>query len=183
MSDDEATSWDGGDDEDEEPEHMELDDDVEESEDETSEGDEPKSLVVHLRYGKGAKPALGNSAPAQNGTNQDGEAATESSLVRTRLPATAASPQPASESAPATAMPYTAQPTIKESAAVARKPEQRAVLSENTAAVPSHLKSDSPHPAPTPPYAAPTNPETNGHFQTSHSPFQASLAPPTPASS
>lgn len=182
MSDDEATSWDGGDEEEEEPEHMELDDNVEESEDETSEGEEPKSLVVHLRYAKGLKPAPGNSTPAQNGTTQDGEAAAGKSLDHTQLPATAAPAQAEPESAPPTSMSSPVQFATKESA-VAKKHAQRAVLSENTAAVPSHLKPDSTHQAPAQAYAAPTNPETNGHFQTSHSPFQASLAPPTPASS
>ncbi|KAF2750411.1 hypothetical protein M011DRAFT_396727 [Sporormia fimetaria CBS 119925] len=51
--DDDVTSWDGGDDE-EEPDHMDVDDE-DGSLDATSEDDEPKSLLVRLRLPHGVK--------------------------------------------------------------------------------------------------------------------------------
>ncbi|PVI07629.1 hypothetical protein DM02DRAFT_497216, partial [Periconia macrospinosa] len=51
---DDATSWDGGD-EDEEPDQMDLDEDEDQSDDASDEEDqEPKSLVVSLKYQKGS---------------------------------------------------------------------------------------------------------------------------------
>lgn len=180
MDDDEATSWDGGDEDEEEPEPMELEDDAEDSAPDTSEDEEPKSLVVHLKYAKGTKPAPSHSAPAQNGATPGGQVVFGSSLEQATV--TQKPPQPVAEPAPQASMPSTPQPAITDSVTAAGQSEQPAALTENTTSVPSHLKSDT-HPAPTPPYAAPSNPETNGHYQASHSPFQASLAPPTPASS
>jgi hypothetical protein len=58
-----ATSWDGGNDDDE-PDQMDLDDDEEDAgEDSSDEEDEPQSLMVTLRYGKGATAS--SSAPSQ----------------------------------------------------------------------------------------------------------------------
>jgi hypothetical protein len=57
VSDDEedATSWDGGDEDEDEPEQMELDGDEDDQGDDSSEdGDEPQTLMVTLRYGKGS---------------------------------------------------------------------------------------------------------------------------------
>ncbi|KAJ4366814.1 hypothetical protein N0V83_007339 [Neocucurbitaria cava] len=69
--DEDATSWDGGDEDEDEPEQMELDDDVDEAGDESSEdeeAEEPQTLMVTLRYGKGATQPP--SAPPPNVTEQ-----------------------------------------------------------------------------------------------------------------
>jgi hypothetical protein len=57
VSDDEedATSWDGGDEDEDELEQMELDEDEDDQgEDSSEDGDEPQTLMVTLRYGKGS---------------------------------------------------------------------------------------------------------------------------------
>ncbi len=55
--DDDATSWDGGDEDEDEPEQMELDDE-DDGDQSLDEEELPHSLVVTLRYGKGAfKPS------------------------------------------------------------------------------------------------------------------------------
>jgi hypothetical protein len=70
VDEEDATSWDGGDDE-EEAEQMELDDDEEDAVDEASEeDDEPQSLVVTLRYGKGATAS--SSSPTHDTTMANG---------------------------------------------------------------------------------------------------------------
>lgn len=73
---DDATSWDGGDEDDDEADQMDLDDVEEVSANESSGEDEPKSLVVRLRYTKSsftnspdvvpshkAAPAIGPPTP------------------------------------------------------------------------------------------------------------------------
>ncbi|KAF2854111.1 hypothetical protein T440DRAFT_552013 [Plenodomus tracheiphilus IPT5] len=55
SDEEDATSWDGGDEEEDEPEHMDLDDDEDDAADDTmDEDDEPQSLMVTLRYRKDA---------------------------------------------------------------------------------------------------------------------------------
>ena len=57
--DEDATSWDGGDED--EPDQMEVDDYEEDEGDDSSDGEEAHSLVVTLRYGKGAFDPRGAS--------------------------------------------------------------------------------------------------------------------------
>jgi hypothetical protein len=85
-----ATSWDGGDDE-EEPEQMELDDDEEDAADESSEeDDEPQSLMVTLRYGKGATAS--SSTLTQDTTMANG--VDHLSISSTSAPPAPAAPTP-----------------------------------------------------------------------------------------
>lgn len=68
---DDATSWDGGDEDDDEPDQMDVDDDDDEEdaadEDEDEDENETQSLVVTLRYGKGASHRPG--PPLLNGNS------------------------------------------------------------------------------------------------------------------
>jgi hypothetical protein len=99
-----ATSWDGGDD-DEEPEQMDLDEDEEDAVDESSEDeDEPQSLVVTLRIGKDTTQVP--NAPTQDTTMTNGvdhhPASSTSAPLAAQQPELAPVPIP---SAPA-AVPY-----------------------------------------------------------------------------
>ncbi|CAN9199138.1 hypothetical protein CC77DRAFT_1031728 [Alternaria alternata] len=96
-----ATSWDGGDDDEEEPDQMDLDDDDDEDDavEESEEEEEQHSLMVTLRYRKGASdgaPAHEEDAPMTNGVDRDSIAATVASSTSTSAPK---QPEPAPASA------------------------------------------------------------------------------------
>ncbi|KAF1915668.1 hypothetical protein BDU57DRAFT_279681 [Ampelomyces quisqualis] len=77
SEDEDATSWDGGDEDDEEPDQMELDDDDENEQGEDSsdeEEEEPHTLMVTLRYGKG-------SAHLTSGPTADSSSVAKVSMV------------------------------------------------------------------------------------------------------
>jgi hypothetical protein len=113
-SDDEedATSWDGGDEDEDEPEQMDLDDDENEQGEDSSEDDEePQTLMVTLRYGKGSDkqssvPSTSNeleptAAPVNvvphNGVHADGPALAGIGAPRQPAPV---EPQPTSAPLP-----------------------------------------------------------------------------------
>jgi hypothetical protein len=102
--DEDATSWDGGDDDEEEPDQMELDDDEDDAaEDSSEEEEESHSLMVTLRYRKGASDgaaATEQNAPMENGVDHDFTAATGAPSVGTSAPQ-----QPGLTPAPETSAP------------------------------------------------------------------------------
>ncbi|OAL51388.1 hypothetical protein IQ07DRAFT_679646 [Pyrenochaeta sp. DS3sAY3a] len=60
---DDATSWDGGDEDEDEPDQMDIEDDEEEASDVSDEEEkEPQTLMVTLRYGKGASSSTNGTA-------------------------------------------------------------------------------------------------------------------------
>ena len=148
-----ATSWDGGDDDEEEPDQMDLDDDDEDdAAEESEEEEEPHSLMVTLRYRKGASdgaPAHEEDAPMTNGVDHDPIAATVASSTSTSAPKQP-EPAPAQEvSAPA---PAPAGIMNGISTPVVPVAQQQQTSTGNLEALP---KLDGVFSAPTPPEEAP----------------------------
>lgn len=191
---DDATSWDGGDEDEDEPEHMDLDDEDEEvaDDEDDEEGEGSQSLIVTLRYHKGASES--STAPAVNGVSADtslhgmeGQTANSSDTLLTdtkpiqqlELPQKEAQLQQGAEMiAPLGASPLSAVPG---------KPSNDAILSELQNSVESSNEnlphSDGPF-APTPPYGASEEiPKPQPPAQPSSLPAQGILQAHTPASS
>ncbi|CAI9635491.1 unnamed protein product [Alternaria burnsii] len=150
-----ATSWDGGDDDEEEPDQMDLDDDDDDEDDaaeESEEEEEPHSLMVTLRYRKGASegaPAYEEDAPMTNGVDRDSIAATVASSTGTSAPKQP-EPAPAQEvPAPAPASAGTMNGIYTPVVPVA---QQQQTSTGNPEALP---KLDGVFSAPTPPEEAP----------------------------
>lgn len=204
---DDATSWDGGDEEDDEPDHMDLDDDEDDFGAEPSdEDDEPKSLVVRLKYRKdsfnppvpahktqeeGSKP--GGAAPqvdAPIGPPPTGMETAQPALAPAPAPLQPAQtvdlrPQPDSHIAPSSAQIQQGKFPLPTMAALAPAPPP----TEDSNTLP---KLDSLFRAPTPPYTSQEEPKPQPQSQypvsntePAHAsqPFLAPLQAPTPAPS
>ncbi|KAI4639005.1 hypothetical protein J4E93_009494 [Alternaria ventricosa] len=144
-----ATSWDGGDDDEEEPDQMELDDDEDDAaEDSSDEEEEPHSLMVTLRYRKGAtdgSAAPDQDAPMANGVDHDATAATLGDTGAPKQPEIAPAPETsAPTSEPSSTMNGISQPVIPVA--------NQQLPTGNPEALP---KLDGFFSAPTPPYSAP----------------------------
>lgn len=195
---DDATSWDGGDEDEDEPDQMDLDDDKDDSGDDASDEEmEPKSLVVRLKYPKGAF-----NPPKAVPTVQ------EEDLIK---------PEPAAQQSAAPTGPAVIgmggpAPSPAHIAQLAARPQSFSNMPSNgiqaqqgqpaaRATVPvvqGPLPSGDPHTlpklesffSPTPPYSAPEEPNPQTQFPVSKAepsqpphPFPTTLPTPTPASS
>ncbi|KAF2637804.1 hypothetical protein P280DRAFT_471968 [Massarina eburnea CBS 473.64] len=104
MDDEDATSWDGGDEDDEDPDRMDVDGDEDDSGDDASENEE-HSLIVHLKYKKGAF----NPSPVPNTSKDDLPEA--DTIHATSTPVSAApAPEPSSNTVPNGIPPAPADP-------------------------------------------------------------------------
>ncbi|KAL1793455.1 hypothetical protein ACET3X_008437 [Alternaria dauci] len=148
-----ATSWDGGDDDEEEPDQMELDDDEDDAaddSDEEEEEEEPHSLMVTLRYRKGASDgavAHEQDTPMANGVDHGSSATTVAPSTGTSAPKQPepAPAQEASAPAPADTMNSISTPIVPVA-------QQQQTSTGNPEAL---LKPDGFFSAPTPPEEAP----------------------------
>ncbi|KAH8727712.1 hypothetical protein GQ44DRAFT_824554 [Phaeosphaeriaceae sp. PMI808] len=199
VSDDEedATSWDGGDEDEDEPDQMELDEEDEQIEGSSAEDEEPQSLMITLRYNKGSFN-LANGVEAGSTTVQDANPKNgiNSQATGTALAGTGAPRQPDQQILAPVEPPVQPAPLPQPAAALApghTSPTSRVVNGiTNMALQPSAppVVSTAQHPQavdlpmapkpdgvatmPTPPYSAPGNQQ---------SPLVSTLSPPTPASS
>ncbi|KAF2263901.1 hypothetical protein CC78DRAFT_464660 [Lojkania enalia] len=184
---DDATSWDGGDEDEDEGDQMDLDDEddfgEQTSEDEEEQG--PKSLVVRLRYPKGSfgasadvQSAVKDKRSIPSGIGQQSASSVGSPLSGAPLPAPAPVPEPASapastsSSAPqATVMASSPLPTtsISPNGFPVQQPQASIPTPVTLVEPASHrtpppgdaysLPKQEPHfSAPTPPYIAPEEP-------------------------
>ncbi|KAB2100446.1 hypothetical protein AG0111_0g11554 [Alternaria gaisen] len=148
-----ATSWDGGDDDEEEPDQMDLDDDDEDdAAEESEEEEEQHSLMVTLRYRKGASdgaPAYEEDAPMTNGVDRDSIAATVASSTGTSAPK---QPEPAPAQEVPTHTPASTGAMNGISTPVVPVAQQQQTSTSNPEALP---KLDGVFSAPTPPEEAP----------------------------
>jgi hypothetical protein len=143
-----ATSWDGGDDDDEEPDQMELDDDEDDAAEDSSDEEEQHSLMVTLRYRKGASDGTAaprQDAPMANGADYDPATATVASTGAPQQPELVPAPGP---SAPTSQL--TSNANGLSNAVIPTAHQQPAI--GNPEALP---KLDGFFSAPTPPYSAP----------------------------
>lgn len=207
--DDDATSWDGGDEDEDEPDQMVLDEDDDartDSEEEEEEEEEPQTLMVTLRYGKGAAhPPSGptSSDPSQDVNMENGAEQQDTRQFGAPLAGIGAPRQPEPAPAP-TALQQPAQPVQAPLASVsnglpvvAHQPYAAPIIPVAYPQPQSSNPVEQPQAnglfsAPTPPYTAPEeapkaqqptsvfvpNPEV--HQQQQQPP---SLPSPTPASS
>ncbi|CAO2649264.1 Nn.00g066490.m01.CDS01 [Neocucurbitaria sp. VM-36] len=153
-----ATSWDGGDEEEDEPDQMELDDDADDagevsSEEEEDEEQEPQTLMVTLRYGKGAVQRPSDPSPdvsAQHPATPNGVEHQPAYSMGAPLSGTGATRQP--EAAPAPPAPLQAAPP--------QPPQQQQYVSQTH--VPNGLPAQpqQPYTAPILPIAQPQPPVT-----------------------
>ncbi|USP78642.1 hypothetical protein yc1106_05916 [Curvularia clavata] len=149
--DEDATSWDGGDDDEEEPDQMDLDDDEDDADADDSEddGDEP-SLMVTLRYrkpGSDAQDADTTMDGVARETTQASDAAPSQAETTSNNQSSASAAQDAVPSA------INGVPTLSQSDAlpVNPVPQQPPAAHPEVAA----KQDDNFFSAPTPPYSAP----------------------------
>ncbi|KAF2866537.1 hypothetical protein BDV95DRAFT_202450 [Massariosphaeria phaeospora] len=188
---DDATSWDGGDEEEET--HMELDQD-EDGSSESSDDGEPKSLVVTLKYPKGAFNPTATPAPLEQVEDQISATTPQNGAHKTGPPLSGLG-APRQAEPPAGAAQSTAPPVqcvipngVRPSDHVTTSVQETLPRGDATALP----KLDSLFSAPTPPYSAPeeaaTKPQPQfapANHSESHAPrpFPPTLPAATPASS
>ena len=162
---DDATSWDGGDEEEDEADPMDLEDDDDVADD-ASEGEEPKTLVVQLKYRKGSHDGTDKatkpeepSAPPPDQQNNGG----------------ASAHQPALDSS------LPSKDSIKPEQQPAAKDANKPAVAENGPLSPGSHDLPTVQPtfsAPTPPYASPKDGAPKP-IDPLNSPFQKQTIPST----